>query len=89
MDTEAFAEAVAWLEGQARDSPTAFMCAESLWWRCHRRMIADVLTVRGWDVRHLMARGRAEPHRLHPAARPLGAAVRYDVAPPTQLRLAD
>jgi uncharacterized protein (DUF488 family) len=40
------------------------MCSESLWWRCHRRLIADFVTVaRGVEVRHLMHDGRLEPHR--------------------------
>ena len=48
----------------------AVMCAESLWWRCHRRMLADfVLAVRGTPVRHLMHDGRLEEHRLSPGLR--------------------
>jgi uncharacterized protein (DUF488 family) len=40
------------------------MCSESLWWRCHRRLLADFLSVaRGTDVRHLMHDGRVEAHR--------------------------
>lgn len=43
---------------------TAVMCAESVWWRCHRRMIADyVILVRGVDVRHVMPDGRIAEHR--------------------------
>ncbi len=40
------------------------MCSESLWWRCHRRLVADFVSVaRGVEVRHLMHDGRLEPHR--------------------------
>jgi uncharacterized protein (DUF488 family) len=40
------------------------MCAETVWWRCHRRMLADYLVlVRGVEVRHLMHDGRLSPHR--------------------------
>jgi uncharacterized protein (DUF488 family) len=39
------------------------MCAETLWTRCHRRLIAELLHARGHEVRHLMAPGRTEPHR--------------------------
>jgi uncharacterized protein (DUF488 family) len=44
------------------------MCAETPWWRCHRRLIADALVARGVEVRHLGRRGEAEAHRLFPEA---------------------
>jgi len=40
-----------------------FMCAETLWWRCHRRLIAELLYARGHDVVHLLRPGHSEPHR--------------------------
>ena len=40
-----------------------FMCAETLWWRCHRRLIAELLQARGHDVVHLLRPGHSEPHR--------------------------
>ena len=40
-----------------------FMCAETLWWRCHRRLIAELLQARGHDVVHLLKPGHSEPHR--------------------------
>jgi uncharacterized protein (DUF488 family) len=40
-----------------------FLCAETLWWRCHRRLIAELLDARGYDVVHLLRPGHAEPHR--------------------------
>jgi uncharacterized protein (DUF488 family) len=55
------AEAV--LAGEA--GQVAVMCSESVWWRCHRRLVADFVAVaRGTEVRHLMHDGRVEPHRL-------------------------
>jgi uncharacterized protein (DUF488 family) len=42
-----------------------FMCAETPWWRCHRRLIAELLTARGHEVVHLLAPGRRGPHRLY------------------------
>jgi len=77
-DTEAFAIALAELEAIARASTTAFMCAEALWWRCHRRLIADRLLVAGWDVRHIGARGRTTPHRLPEFARCVHGRLVYD-----------
>ena len=40
-----------------------FLCAETLWWRCHRRLIAELLHVRGHEVVHLLRPGHTEPHR--------------------------
>jgi uncharacterized protein (DUF488 family) len=40
-----------------------FMCAETPWWRCHRRLIAELLSARGHEVFHLLAPGRVERHR--------------------------
>lgn len=48
--------------------PTAMMCAEAVWWRCHRRIIADYLLLRGRTVLHLMGGGRVEPARMTAAA---------------------
>jgi predicted kinase len=62
----------------AREKPTAFMCAETLWWRCHRRMLADRLLVDRWDVVHLVAPGKSEPHRLWDVARMVNGLLVYD-----------
>jgi hypothetical protein len=45
------------------------MCAETLWWRCHRRLIADTLELRGRAVIHLIKPGAEQRHALHPAVR--------------------
>ena len=42
-----------------------FMCAETPWWKCHRRLIAELLTARGHDVTHLLGPGKAQPHALY------------------------
>ena len=47
----------------------ALMCAETLWWRCHRRLLADALVARGAEVIHLLGPGARAVHALHPAAR--------------------
>ena len=70
MRTPAFATAVDQVLALAGARGTAVMCAESLWWRCHRRMLADfVIAARGMPVRHLMHDGRLEEHRLSPGLR--------------------
>jgi uncharacterized protein (DUF488 family) len=68
--TDAFREGLAELLrlGQARTC--AIMCAEALWWRCHRRIIADYLIVNGHPVDHLMAPGHVEPGAPTPGAVP-------------------
>lgn len=69
MLTDAFAEGVAALEVEARARPTALLCAELLWWKCHRRLLADRLAVGGWRVVHLLGPGKAQEHRLSEWAR--------------------
>jgi len=70
MRTAGFLAAVDQVLAQAGAQATAVMCAESLWWRCHRRMLADfVSAARGVPVRHLMHDGRQEEHRLSPGLR--------------------
>jgi len=53
MATEEFAAGLFELEMIAQGSRAAIMCAEALWWRCHRRLIADALTSLGYEVRHV------------------------------------
>ncbi len=61
------AEAVLAEEGSRQ---VVVMCSESLWWRCHRRLVADYVSVaREVEVRHLMHDGRTEPHRPSPGLR--------------------
>ena len=68
--TREFVEALDELLAQAAETRTAVMCSESVWWRCHRRLIADVLMVgRGHEVLHLMPDGKLRPHRLAEGAR--------------------
>jgi uncharacterized protein (DUF488 family) len=57
-----FARGLARLEALAREKPTAAMCAEAAWRRCHRRLLSDVLAVRGWDVCHIGPDARSERH---------------------------
>lgn len=61
MGTPAWQEALA--AALAARAP-CFMCAETLWWRCHRRLIAELLTARGEEVLHLLGPHEAQPHRL-------------------------
>jgi len=67
--TPAFESGIAQLLDVADRGPCAIMCAETLWWRCHRRIIADHLVARGIPVVHLSSMTRAEPATLTPFAR--------------------
>ncbi len=60
MGSDGWQQALA--EALAEPAP-CFMCAETLWTRCHRRLIAELLAARGHQVVHLLAPGRREPHR--------------------------
>ena len=82
MATDKFRTALDDLESSSVGTPTSVMCAESVWWRCHRRMVADALTVDGWEVVHLMPDGRSQPHRLHPDLRVEGRRLIYDGGQP-------
>jgi uncharacterized protein (DUF488 family) len=64
MASEEFAAGLTELEELARQQRVAVMCAEAWWVRCHRRLIADALTARGWRVLHLESKGRLTEHQL-------------------------
>lgn len=81
MASPAFEDALGTLLTFSAGGRIAVMCAEAQWWRCHRRLIADALRVRGHDVRHVMGPGRAAPHTLPPFARVEGTAVFYPESP--------
>ena len=69
MSAPEFQAALAELESTARIRPTAIMCAEAVPWRCHRQLIADALTARGWEVLHVLNPGKLDLHSLNAAAR--------------------
>jgi uncharacterized protein (DUF488 family) len=64
MESREFLEALARLQERGRARPTAVMCAEAQWWRCHRRLISDALVVRGWRVLHLGLEREPVEHEL-------------------------
>jgi uncharacterized protein (DUF488 family) len=80
MQTAAFRDALAELVRGATKTPTAIMCSESLWWRCHRRLIADALVVlHEVNVAHLMQTGAVQSHRLTLGVRVLrNGTLQYD-----------
>jgi uncharacterized protein (DUF488 family) len=57
--------------------PTAVMCAEAVWWQCHRRLLADALVARQVTVRHILGPGEAKVHELNEFARVSDDSVTY------------
>lgn len=79
MATAEFAVAVRELTQSAASASIAVMCSESVWWRCHRRLLADHLVlVEGIPVEHLFPDGRLVEHAVTPGARLNGRHVSYD-----------
>ena len=78
MATDEFRDDYARLQDLARVVPTAFMCAETLWWKCHRRLLADRMVADGWTVVQLRVDGPAELHRMTDAARVEQGRLSYD-----------
>ena len=68
--TPPFRAALAELRSLAHSRVCAIMCAEAVWWRCHRRIVADYLLAAGETVRHIMAPGKIEPATLTATAEP-------------------
>jgi uncharacterized protein (DUF488 family) len=83
METEPFRAGVEDLLGLATRGSLAVMCSESVWWRCHRRLLADYLVlVHGVDVIHLMHDDRLTPHVLTAGVRLADDMLIYDVGTP-------
>ena len=74
---ESFRDGLARLRAIGHETPCAIMCAEAVWWRCHRRIIADYLLAAGEDVRHIMAHDRIEPAKMTDGARPGADGLTY------------
>jgi uncharacterized protein (DUF488 family) len=84
MQTQDFSTARETLMKDAADIPTAIMCAEAVPWRCHRSLIADALVTRGWTVRHIMTKTRADQHRMTPFAVIEHDRITYPSLPPLE-----
>jgi uncharacterized protein (DUF488 family) len=81
MASEEFGADLERLVEQSRERRLAVMCAEGPWWRCHRRLLADALLIRGVEVVHIAPDGRTERHRLTERAVVDGTRITY---PPLQ-----
>lgn len=77
---EAFEAGLSELMALAQTERCAIMCAEAVWWRCHRRIVADYLLLRGVPVLHIMDQGKATEAAINPAARVQGDKLIYPAA---------
>src|SRR4051812_17801715 len=77
MMTDEFRAGIHRLLEVAREKRTAIMCAEALWWQCHRSMIADYLKAAGHEVIHIMSRTKTEAHPFTSAARLVNGRLSY------------
>lgn len=64
METEQFKTTITELEQFATEQNTTYMCAEILWWRCHRSLVSDYLKADGWTVIHIMGEHKSEEHHF-------------------------
>src|SRR5215475_16044518 len=78
METKQFQKGIErLLDLAAKAGPTAIMCAEAVWWRCHRSLIADYLKARGVEVMNILGANKVEPHPYTPAARIVNGELSY------------
>jgi uncharacterized protein (DUF488 family) len=77
MATDEFREGVHQLLEEAEHKRTAFMCSESVFWRCHRRLVSDYLLAHNISVQHIMPSGELRPHTLTSGAKVEGGDVTY------------
>jgi uncharacterized protein (DUF488 family) len=78
METDEFHKGIARLVDLARETgPTAIMCAEAVWWRCHRALISDFLKARGVGITHILDLGKTQPHPFTSAAQIVNGELSY------------
>lgn len=77
METDAFKSGIIKLQEIGIQKPTAYMCSEAVWWRCHRSMVSDYLKAKGWKVMHIMGVHNAKEHPYTSPARIVGDQVFY------------
>jgi len=77
METNFFAAGADNLKEFAAEKPTAMMCSEAVWWRCHRSMVSDFLKAEGWEVLHIMSEGKATEHPYTSPARIVNGKLVY------------
>ncbi len=77
METEEFQRGLEQLNHIASHSPAAVMCAEAVWWQCHRALISDWMKAHGVEVLHILSENKVEPHPFTSAARMVAGKLSY------------
>lgn len=77
METEMFRKAISELEHLGTENRVAYMCAEAVWWSCHRSLISDYLKLEGWTVTHIMGIGKGQEHPYTSPARIINGKLLY------------
>jgi uncharacterized protein (DUF488 family) len=77
METDSFRDGINSLLDIAESSRAAIMCAEALWWRCHRSLISDYLKSKDVKVTHILSPTKAEPHSYTSAASLINGELSY------------
>jgi uncharacterized protein (DUF488 family) len=77
MSSEEFLEGMDRLKGMAKEKRSALMCAEAVWWSCHRSLIADYLKAAGWSVGHIMGEGKIQEHPYTSVAKVVAGQLSY------------
>jgi uncharacterized protein (DUF488 family) len=86
METAEFASAIARLQKMAdSQAATAIMCAEAVWWKCHRSLIADYLKAHGVEVIHIIDARKTEPHPFTSAVTIVDGKLSYPRSQPELL----
>jgi uncharacterized protein (DUF488 family) len=80
--TQAFRAGLERLRRLGQQQCTAIMCAEAVWWRCHRALISDYLKARGIEVIHIVDSNKTEPHPFTSAARMVNGELSYAASEP-------
>ena len=81
METEPFQSALETLKTSAKENPVAIMCAEAVWWSCHRSLISDILKSEGWTVMHIMNKNTATEHPYTAPANIVDGKLSYKAKP--------
>jgi uncharacterized protein (DUF488 family) len=87
METSPYRAARERLAALARNQRTAVMCAEAMWWQCHRSLISDDFKASGWEVIHLLSPGREQAHPYTSAARIVEGRLDYTLPADPQTSL--
>jgi uncharacterized protein (DUF488 family) len=77
METNAFKSAIEDLKEFALQYRTVYMCSEAVWWSCHRSLVSDYLKIDGWEVMHIMGRGKEQIHPYTSAAKIVDGKLSY------------